>query len=273
MCGERPIVQVASGGSAGSSPRVRGTRRPGQIPRPPGRFIPACAGNARQVPQSNHFPSVHPRVCGERGRTVGGNCDGCGSSPRVRGTRLSAMVGLHLRRFIPACAGNATWKQSAKCRQTVHPRVCGERLQMRLQSRLPGGSSPRVRGTLATWRADGSVWRFIPACAGNAVTRKWCRSSSTVHPRVCGERPTRTKRSAAVGGSSPRVRGTLIRGREKPQRTRFIPACAGNALSGPWWRSSHDGSSPRVRGTLLLESIDLIVEFQRAGSYRFLGRF
>ncbi len=73
-----------------------------------------------------------------------------------------------LRRFIPACAGNA---QAAGCRLTrvaVHPRVCGERYARALEWMAQFGSSPRVRGTLAELLLCRGVRRFIPACAGNA---------------------------------------------------------------------------------------------------------
>ena len=93
---------------------------------------------------------------------------------------------------------------------------------------LPGGSSPRVRGT-----HDGSVslrrrTRFIPACAGN--TRRWgIRSSGcSVHPRVCGEHDCSSWNVACSFGSSPRVRGTLPGLLSTRDHDRFIPACAGN---------------------------------------------
>ena len=54
-----------------------------------------------------------------------------------------------------------------------------------------GGSSPRVRGTGPTTASVAKMLRFIPACAGNGVGERIWRSSSAVHPRVCGERPHR----------------------------------------------------------------------------------
>ncbi len=77
--------------------------------RPRGRrFIPACAGNAR-VTQCSTLRSA-------------------GSSPRVRGTLSLADAGNQRCRFIPACAGNAIARRKATRSQTVHPRVCGERV-------------------------------------------------------------------------------------------------------------------------------------------------
>ena len=114
------------------------------------------------------------------------------------------------------------------------------------------------------------IQRFIPACAGNSDVVPPASISMTVHPRVCGEQGAVRNGRTAAYGSSPRVRGTGPRKRVDPQRTRFIPACAGNSLN---FRDRHIfspvhprvcgeqkagfaaplgsiGSSPRVRGTV-----------------------
>jgi len=255
--------------SAGSSPRVRGTQRRGREGRPSDRFIPACAGNASSGLYTETPHSVHPRVCGERApvRTVTVRKDG--SSPRVRGTHLFSFV-LHIvLRFIPACAGNASVHESLHSAKTVHPRVCGERTLGQCGEIVPAGSSPRVRGTPHDCPPQCAAWRFIPACAGNALDPATPPKTPTVHPRVCGERGRRAIEDAKEGGSSPRVRGTPYRVDLFQGYFRFIPACAGNAdqsfrivdlsLVHPrvcgerGLRTSFDlvlvGSSPRVRGT------------------------
>ena len=71
-----------------------------------------------------------------------------GSSPRVRGTSSRCKVSYGRHRFIPARAGNTTLK-------AAHRR---------------------------------SKLRFIPARAGNTAIAASDVSSSTVHPRACGER-------------------------------------------------------------------------------------
>jgi len=91
----------------------------------------------------------------------------------------------------------------------------------------------------------------------------------TVHPRVGGEQFVQQWVGLALGGSSPRGRGTASTARRNSRLPRFIPAWAGNRSS--WVRltierpvhprvggeqSPHDpfhnskaGSSPRGRGT------------------------
>ncbi len=92
------------------------------------------------------------------------------------------------------------------------------------------GSSPRVRGTLGRLHDTSWVCRFIPACAGNALTNHVTDRSISVHPRVCGERSEDECKAFDALGSSPRVRGTLTLLPLGIGGKRFIPACAGNAF-------------------------------------------
>ena len=212
---------------------------------------------------------VHPRVCGELGYRNQGALLSDGSSPRVRGTRRSRGNRGASRRFIPACAGNSTSDHRRAGATTVHPRVCGELQDGADEGLNEGGSSPRVRGTLATRDHYRRHDRFIPACAGNSQLSAGGRRSDSVHPRVCGELPPRFHRVLHFAGSSPRVRGTPTPEALTHINHRFIPACAGNSDTGSiylhcdpvhprvcgeldgWLDPSlaQPGSSPRVRGT------------------------
>ena len=188
----------------------------------------------------------------------------------MRGTRVPSLHVDPGQRFIPAYAGNALKTRRCRCRGTVHPRVCGERLPVVSIAKDDCGSSPRMRGTLRRGQLpfqviDGSSprmrgtractahkfrrVRFIPAYAGNASMWIILALLSPVHPRVCGERFS--------SASNPK------------QHMRFIPAYAGNAFSTAFLfagRAVHPrvcgerspryapvarafGSSPRMRGT------------------------
>ena len=93
------------------------------------------------------------------------------------------------------------------------------------------GSSPRVRGTVNVSKRETIRGRFIPASAGNRGVRLSISSLIAVHPRECGEQTAAVTCAGAVGGSSPRVRGTVtLRGR-RISSERFIPASAGNRVS------------------------------------------
>ena len=270
MCGEHKIDQLTAGADGGSSPRVRGTRRRSELGRGVCRFIPACAGNTSRWSASLGRFAVHPRVCGEHPDGVIINDGDGGSSPRVRGTRSAPRRSIRSYRFIPACAGNTTHTFIWISADTVHPRVCGEHGNPMLIPLHQIGSSPRVRGTRSARSMGAAKARFIPACAGNTATSSAIAATFSVHPRVCGEHSRASQRIRATGGSSPRVRGTLVDLSRWPDFVRFIPACAGNTAAGervvlqqavhprvcgehsrPNIRGNGDaGSSPRVRGTL-----------------------
>ena len=100
------------------------------------------------------------------------------------GTYRCGSESLLLRRFIPACAGNAADRRVSKASLSVHPRVCGERAAA-VAASCSRGSSPRVRGTermLNGRRHRGSS----PRVRGTRMcdSRAWL---PPVHPRVCGE--------------------------------------------------------------------------------------
>ena len=187
VCGEQSSKSRVVVTPPGSSPRVRGTVGRARARRDARRFIPACAGNRVGAGRLPAGRSVHPRVCGEQGKTPDGNCDGCGSSPRVRGTAAVERDVSAVARFIPACAGNRFSKSQSVIPSAVHPRVCGEQSNLNLDGHSISGSSPRVRGTANFCAGETQCRRFIPACAGNSVRAQPALRSTPVHPRVCGE--------------------------------------------------------------------------------------
>ena len=89
VCGEHLGLRVAAWLFAGSSPRVRGTRRQQIRQRRTSGIIPACAGNTPRAMPPSPRAWDHPRVCGEHM-----NLD----------KNLTATQWI-----IPACAGN-TWR-------------------------------------------------------------------------------------------------------------------------------------------------------------------
>ena len=270
VCWEHSPVLALSSSRAGSSPRVRGTRRNGKTYLMAGRFIPACAGNTDTASFAATANAVHPRVCGEhRSARRREGVDG-GSSPRVRGTQRPIQDALRRQRFIPACAGNTAPPAPAASPKSVHPRVCGEHIGQSAESRRVRGSSPRVRGTRlggaaaaaagagagSSPRVRGTLsdgikriyqGRFIPACAGNTLALPASPRTFPVHPRVCGEHCWWRSRRRERAGSSPRVRGTRSRRSSSKRPQRFIPACAGNTRT-PGRGSITGAVHPRVCG-------------------------
>ena len=107
----------------------------------------------------------------------------------MRGER-GGVVGVFLvtDRFIPACAGNAITDNSSNVPQPVHPRMRGERCRLLAYRNLNTGSSPHARGTRLHTNRRILIFRFIPACAGNAAFSFLATGLVSVHPRMRGER-------------------------------------------------------------------------------------
>ena len=173
VCGEQFILIAVRAVAFGSSPRVRGTVHNAAGRNGTNRFIPACAGNRPPTSPLRNTATVHPRVCGEQLRGSVAVLRPCGSSPRVRGTADSRLIGIVELRFIPACAGNSREVTEDHRDAPVHPRVCGEQCSFVVSVICSGGSSPRVRGTVFRIHPGDARHRFIPACAGNRPDLAW----------------------------------------------------------------------------------------------------
>ncbi len=134
------------------------------------------------------------------------------------------------------------------------------------------GSSPHLRGTCFWFNITDLSNRFIPAPAGNVGIPDLYISTTSVHPRTCGERKCRFINLRWSNGSSPHLRGTLLLSQCQAHPLRFIPAPAGNVsfsvsqsilfsvhprtcgerIGRRWVFIEDDGSSPHLRGTFLV---------------------
>ena len=166
-CGEHLIPAAIRFLSIGSSPRMRGTPSARRWPGRRSGFIPAHAGNTASQ-DAPYSPSS-------------------GSSPRMRGTQPERRPHPAPPRFIPAHAGNTGSRLHRSGAGAVHPRACGEHITSHADVPCVGGSSPRMRGTQRDPRPAPVACRFIPAHAGNTVSRRRRTSLAPVHPRACGE--------------------------------------------------------------------------------------
>ena len=268
--GEHGAGATSGGSIYGSSPLARGTRAAGGRPDPPGRFIPARAGNTVHPCTARRSRSVHPRSRGEHaghGTTV--EYDD-GSSPLARGTPGEPATEPVEVRFIPARAGNTRLSRKSWDKTPVHPRSRGEHPPSPASPSAAAGSSPLARGTPRRGPARAPGRRFIPARAGNTGAASSGGPARSVHPRSRGEHSQLVVDVDPRNGSSPLARGTRRHRRHRHPHRRFIPARAGNTSPPgrscattpvhPRSRGEHafnvpqgssvSGSSPLARGTL-----------------------
>ena len=253
---------------AGSSPRVRGKRRPRWPVRRWRGLIPARAGKTSSSERPAARPRAHPRACGENNPLMKLFSTGEGSSPRVRGKRRIGRIPARPVRLIPARAGKTPRTAGRGARGRAHPRACGENSLARPWNARENGSSPRVRGKPPGRQRRPGGEGLIPARAGKTPSGRRSPRDVPAHPRACGENAAVIWMVAGPLGSSPRVRGKRGRGREGRRLRGLIPARAGKTVRAPpgsGGRAAHPracgenrtsrrlgpgagGSSPRVRG-------------------------
>ena len=226
--GEHPAALSRLPNVCGSSPLARGTLVPQHDRVTRQRFIPAGAGNTRQIQIGDDGRAVHPRWRGEHHHAPVLDQEFAGSSPLARGTPQRPGRRHPQPRFIPAGAGNTLDVHRGHRDRTVHPRWRGEHAYMICAIRAIVGSSPLARGTLAG--ADGVAGgaRFIPAGAGNTRLAGRTGGRGPVHPRWRGEHKASVYLQSGLNGSSPLARGTRPSFFRVHTLGRFIPAGAGN---------------------------------------------
>ena len=216
-------------------------------------FIPAHAGKTPTSPLPTNGPPAHPRACGENGYRVSMFRLGMGSSPRVRGKPIKVTIETFHHGLIPACAGKTRAFNLHFLTGWVHPCVCGENLVEIIQICDSSGSSPRVRGNLASivitpvdvrssprvrGKRQFEVWRWpvgglIPAHAGKTREKPRTARPRRAHPRACGENRSVPSLPLPSSGSSPHVRGKPNNLLPTFPRVRLIPACAGKTAEKP----------------------------------------
>ena len=233
-CAGEPYVSVNRGyNRAGLSPRVRGNPTPGRWGLRRSGSIPACAGEPEEIAEPVALRRVYPRVCGGTSNNASRRCLTVGLSPRVRGNHKGNYLIRHLRRSIPACAGEPGVLSQPGDGVGVYPRVCGGTIRILGSGAWETGLSPRVRGNHGHGREPRKPPGSIPACAGEPLRQAPATSTTTVYPRVCGGTRVSSGLNNVSGGLSPRVRGNLSRGTVMSRGTGSIPACAGEPPTSP----------------------------------------
>ena len=104
-----------------------------------------------------------------------------------------------------------------------------------------------MRGTRGPGPGEGPGCRIIPADAGNTKTFIRLSPDGRDHPRGCGEHFSVVESMVVLGGSSPRMRGTLELIIDGGDDRRIIPADAGNTTR-PMGRGLSPADHPRGCG-------------------------
>ena len=120
---------------------------------------------------SFHALRDHPRVCGEKARTLIVQDEPQGSPPRMRGKVNRNNERHFLQRITPAYAGKRERKEFSGIERWDHPRVCGEKYKEEQKMQDTRGSPPRMRGKGSCVDVNGFAHRITPAYAGKRLKR------------------------------------------------------------------------------------------------------
>ena len=129
----------------------------------------------------------------------------------MRGTRCRDSGAIRILWIIPADAGNTGHDHAGPDIRQDHPRGCGEHGVALHQIVVTLGSSPRMRGTQKKFADAKHEVGIIPADAGNTSICTCVPRTARDHPRGCGEHAVIRSCAFSILGSSPRMRGTLLR--------------------------------------------------------------
>ena len=129
-------------------------------------ITPACAGKSCSKELRFILNKDHPRMCGEKARSMAKAEADPGSPPHVRGKGAEPSAVIPETGITPACAGKSSRPTAFCVRCQDHPRMCGEKKLIFDAGQLIPGSPPHVRGKVHKEVCDELRLRITPACAG-----------------------------------------------------------------------------------------------------------
>ena len=249
MCGEKITAIAAYLSVVGSPPHVRGKVSFLMCLGIPVRITPACAGKSPVHYAAERGLQDHPRMCGEKKRTLTDKELAEGSPPHVRGKGTIIPISRVLSGITPACAGKRLAIPTKMNRKEDHPRMCGEKAPLRIAGSGSQGSPPHVRGKdyknmnppvvagdhprmcgekfYAFLRGIPEYMGITPACAGKSCSSTTLSPRRRDHPRMCGEKQFYEAFNLDPPGSPPHVRGKAKNNISNIISSRITPACAG----------------------------------------------
>ena len=170
-----------------------------------------------------------------------------GSPPRGRGKVRAGELGHRCGRITPAWAGKSYLIGTGLGDTKDHPRVGGEKPLPYIAHTAQPGSPPRGRGKASGRPERGGAAGITPAWAGKSGDYSTAGSSGKDHPRVGGEKRSRSNPIHAMPGSPPRGRGKDLNDRSRAETAGITPAWAGKSYY--WYKEENDAEDhPRVGG-------------------------
>ena len=127
LCGEKHPIFPPPFRDVGSPPPMRGKVHHGRGEHIMNRITPAYAGKRAQQPYIFRHRQDHPRLCGEKSKSLCNMLKMSGSPPPMRGKVVSGMPRDDNIGITPAYAGKRIRCRCTHASMRDHPRLCGEK--------------------------------------------------------------------------------------------------------------------------------------------------
>ena len=152
------------------------------------RITPAYAGKSFGACFEAGKHEDHPRLCGEKSVFFATNRGTKGSPPPMRGKATTTARIPTGSGITPAYAGKRVFLNVLISHMKDHPRLCGEKTQMFVNSGIRIGSPPPMRGKVYLLPEKFRSAGITPAYAGKSTIRHRQQQHQRDHPRLCGEK-------------------------------------------------------------------------------------
>ena len=267
ICGEKLSCSASLESMRGSPPHMRGKVYSPSSPYITSGITPAYAGKRNEISfrwngrkdhpricgkssQLRRWPGVmrdHPRICGEKSALTNCLLFPLGSPPHMRGKAFLPTPAMVLSRITPAYAGKSKLSPNCIVVKRDHPRICGEKSQHIGARYIPKGSPPHMRGKASCLYFRVPLTGITPAYAGKSYRERYGHHQGRDHPRICGEKSTRKRRTDSTLGSPPHMRGKVLSFVFRLNRDGITPAYAGKSSRSRFGRCG-ERDHPRICG-------------------------
>ncbi len=124
---------------------------------------------------------------GEYGSACSRDSNAAGSPPHAWGIPVLCSSRSRIPRFTPTCVGNTSANSIICARNSVHPHMRGEYMDVFYPVSDPYGSPPHAWGIRRDRTPEIPEKRFTPTCVGNTYPAFFVFRRGSVHPHMRGE--------------------------------------------------------------------------------------
>ena len=147
----------------------------------------------------------------------------------MRGKGHTTIFQIKTDRITPAYAGKSPALRPEFAAAQDHPRLCGEKLIIKIPDTDEAGSPPPMRGKVFTASTPCVSVRITPAYAGKRIQYQAGAMGLKDHPRLCGEKYLGSAAVFCGFGSPPPMRGKDWDNEDHRTKAGITPAYAGKS--------------------------------------------